>query len=141
MDDIIQELRALRERVTGVQGCVIAGVDGLLLMWDTAGGQEPHDLAALAAAAVGVGRQAGLALRHGGFRETTIHSLRGYFTVYAVGESALLAVVGDDGMNVARLHLEARTVAPRLAAMLQATRPPQPELPELPQLARGHHAM
>jgi predicted regulator of Ras-like GTPase activity (Roadblock/LC7/MglB family) len=115
---ILEELTGLRERVTGVLGCVIAGVDGLLLMYDTAGGQEPHDLAALAA--VGVGRQTGTALRHGNFMESTIHSHGGYFTVYAIGDSALLAVVRGQGMNVARLHLEARAVAPRLAALLTA---------------------
>jgi predicted regulator of Ras-like GTPase activity (Roadblock/LC7/MglB family) len=133
---ILKELEALRERVTGVRGCVIAGVDGMLILYDLGGGPEPHDLAALAAASVGVGRQTGLALRHGGFRETTIHSHRGYFAVYAIGETALLAVVGDDGVNVARLHLEARTVTPHLAAMLRAEQP-QRQLPELPGLARN----
>jgi uncharacterized protein len=133
---ILQELVGLRERVTGVQGTVIAGVDGLLLLYDTGNGPEPHDLAALAAAAVGVGRQTGLALRHGGFTECTIHSHRGYFTVYAIGDTALLAVVGDDGMNVARLHLEARGVAPKLATMLQARQRPG-EAPVLPWLAHN----
>jgi predicted regulator of Ras-like GTPase activity (Roadblock/LC7/MglB family) len=122
---ILNELTELRTTVTGVQGCVIAGVDGLLIMYDTGGGPEPHDLAALAAAAVGVARQTGLSLRHGGFSSSTIHSHRGYFTVYAIGETALLAVVGDQGMNVARLHLEARTLAPRIAALLRAEPEPQ----------------
>jgi predicted regulator of Ras-like GTPase activity (Roadblock/LC7/MglB family) len=117
---ILQELVGLRERVTGVQGCVIAGVDGLLLAYDTSGAQEPHDLAALAAATVGIGRQTGISLRHGNFTDATIHSHRGYFTVYVIGEAALLAVVGDQGMNVARLHLEARAVTQRLAALLNA---------------------
>jgi predicted regulator of Ras-like GTPase activity (Roadblock/LC7/MglB family) len=115
---ILEELTGLRERVTGVQGCVIAGVDGLLLMYDTAGGQEPHDLAALAAAAVGVGRQSGIAGLHGNILASSLHSPRGYFTVYAIADTALLAVVGDQGMNVARLHLEARVLTPRLAKLL-----------------------
>jgi predicted regulator of Ras-like GTPase activity (Roadblock/LC7/MglB family) len=122
---ILNELAELRNTVTGVQGCVIAGVDGLLIMYDTGGGPEPHDLAALAAAAVGVARQTGLSLRQGGFSSSTIHSHRGYFTVYAVGDTALLAVVGDQGMNVARLHLEARTLAPRIAALLRTDRNPE----------------
>jgi predicted chitinase len=33
--------------------------------------------------------------------------------VYAIADTALLAVVGDQGMNVARLHIEARAVTPR----------------------------
>ncbi len=115
---ITAELTGLRRRVTGVRGSVIAGADGLLLRYDTGDRDEPHDLAALAAAAVGVGRQTGIALGHGTLRESTVHSERGYFAVYVISDLALLAVVGDDGMNVARLHLEAREVAPRLAALM-----------------------
>ena len=112
------ELSALQLRVPGVRGSVVAGVDGLLITHDLPVDAEPHDLAALAATTYGLGRQCGYALRQGPFRETTIRSLRGYFTVYAVGERALLAVLGDDGLNVARLHLEARPVTDRIADLL-----------------------
>jgi predicted regulator of Ras-like GTPase activity (Roadblock/LC7/MglB family) len=115
---VLAELSRLRESVTGVRGCVVAGSDGLLFLHDLSSGPEPHDLAALAAAAVGVGRQTSRALRHGSFRETTIHGDRGYFAVYTIGEAALLAVVGADGMNVARLHLEVKAIMPRLVELL-----------------------
>ncbi|WP_067503380.1 roadblock/LC7 domain-containing protein [Actinoplanes sp. TFC3] len=113
------ELAALRHQVSGVQGCVIAGVDGLLILHDTLSNTEPHDLAALAAGAHGISRTCGGALNQGGFHECTIHNQRGYLIVYAVGELALLAVLGDERLNVARLHLEARSVTARLAAKLQ----------------------
>ncbi|GAA2500172.1 hypothetical protein GCM10010435_04650 [Winogradskya consettensis] len=113
------ELAALRHQVTGVQGCVIAGVDGLLILHDTMSNTEPHDLAALAAGAHGISRTCGSALNQGGFHECTIHNHQGYLVVYAVGELALLAVLGDEKMNVARLHLEARSVTARLAALLE----------------------
>jgi predicted regulator of Ras-like GTPase activity (Roadblock/LC7/MglB family) len=119
VDLVLAELARLRELVSGVQGCVIAGVDGLLVLHDLGNSPEPHDLAALAAATFGVGRQCGLALRHGPFRESTLRSHRGYFTVYAIGETALLAVLGDERMNVARLHLEARLVIARLAELIK----------------------
>jgi uncharacterized protein len=112
------EIAALKRAVSGVVGCVIAGVDGLLIIHDLSGGPEPHDLAALSATAFGLGRQTGLALRHGAFRESTIRSHKGYFSVYAVGDAALLAVVGGEGLNIARLHLEARAVTERLTALL-----------------------
>jgi predicted regulator of Ras-like GTPase activity (Roadblock/LC7/MglB family) len=114
------ELASLRHAVTGVLGCVIAGVDGLMLLTDLNNGADPHDLAALAAATFGVGRQTGVALRQGAFRESTIHSQRGYFAVYAINDRALLAVLGGEGMNIARLHLEARAVTSRLNTMLDA---------------------
>ena len=112
------ELAALRHQVTGVRGCVITGVDGLLILHDTVSNTEPHDIAALAAGAHGISRTCGAALQQGGFHEVTIRNQGGYLSVYAIGELALLAVIGDSGLNIARLHLEARPVTGRLAAML-----------------------
>jgi len=113
------ELTALRHQVTGVQGCVIAGVDGLLILHDTMSSAEPHDIAALAAGAHGISRTCGAALHQGGFHECTIHNQFGYLAIYAVGPLALLAVVGDDGLNIARLHLEARQATSRLIPLLE----------------------
>jgi predicted regulator of Ras-like GTPase activity (Roadblock/LC7/MglB family) len=113
------ELAALRHQVTGVSGCVIAGVDGLLVLHDTLSSAEPHDIAALAAGAHGISRTCGAALHQGAFSEVTIRNQGGYLAIYAVGDLALLAVVGDNGLNIARLHLEARPVTARLAALLQ----------------------
>lgn len=113
------EIAALRQRVPGVLGCVVAGVDGLLILHDTMPGVEPHDLSALAAGASGISRTCGAALDQGGFGECTIRNQRGSLAIYGVGDLALLAVMGDEYLNVARLHLEARSVAPRLAEMLE----------------------
>jgi hypothetical protein len=112
------ELAALRHQVPGVLGCVVAGVDGLLILWDTASSTEPHDVAALAAGAHGISRTTGAVLGQGGFAEVTIHNQDGYLAVYAIGELALLVVIGDGRLNIARLHLEARPVTTRLAALL-----------------------
>ena len=112
------ELASLRHQVTGVSGCVIAGVDGLLILHDTMTNAEPNDIAALAAGAHGISRTCGAALQQGAFSEVTIRNQGGYLAVYAVGDLALLAVIGDAGLNIARLHLEARPVTARLSTML-----------------------
>ncbi|MFC7548167.1 roadblock/LC7 domain-containing protein [Plantactinospora sp. GCM10030261] len=117
------ELSRLRQRVPGVRGCVLATMDGLLVDGDMSRGGEPHDLAVLAASAFGVGRQCGLGLRQGAFREATIRSDAGYFTVYAVTENALLAVLTDDGADIGWLHEEARPVAERIAELLSGSVP------------------
>ena len=77
------------------------------------------DIAALAAGAHGISRTCGAALGQGTFQEVTIRNTGGYLSVYAIGELALLAVIGDSGLNIARLHLEARPVTARLAGLLQ----------------------
>lgn len=112
------ELAALRQRVHGVRGCVLATLDGLLLGQDVAWGAEPHDLAVLAASVFGVGRQCGLGLRQGAFQESTVRSQHGYFTVCAVGDNALLAVLGDEGLDLNWLHRDARLTAERIADLL-----------------------
>jgi hypothetical protein len=119
-----EELAALRHQVTGVTACIIAGVDGLLILHDSHSANEPHDVAAMAAAAHGISRTCGAALNQGTFQEVTIRNHGGYLTVYAVGELALLAVIGTNGLNIARLHIEARSVTGRLATLL--TRKPEP---------------
>jgi predicted regulator of Ras-like GTPase activity (Roadblock/LC7/MglB family) len=99
---------------------VLATVDGLLVGQDLAWGCEPHDMAVLAASVFGVGRQCGLGLRQGSFRETSVRSDLGSFTVYTVTDAALLAVLTDDGLDVGWVHREARPVAQRIAALLPA---------------------
>ncbi|MFY1668678.1 roadblock/LC7 domain-containing protein [Plantactinospora sp. WMMB334] len=112
------ELSALRDRVPGVRGAVLARIDGKLLGHDLTAGPEPLDLAALAATTFGLGRQCGMTLQQGPLRELTVHSHQGYFTVYGVSDDILLAVLGDDRLNVSWLHLEAAPVAERLADLL-----------------------
>lgn len=112
------ELAALRHRVVGVTGCIIAGVDGLLILHDSRSSGEPHDIAAMAAAAHGISRTCGGALSQGPFQEVTIRNRDGCLAVYGIGDLGLLAVVGDGTVNIARLHLESRAILGRLAALL-----------------------
>ena len=112
------EMADLRLRVPGVRGSVLAGVDGLLVTQDLGPETEPHDLAALAATTFGLGRQVSLVLGQSPFRDATMRNEGGYFTVYAVNGNTLLAVLGSDGLNVARLHLEARPTCQHLATLI-----------------------
>ncbi|WP_433388964.1 roadblock/LC7 domain-containing protein [Micromonospora sp. KLBMP9576] len=114
-----RELAELRLQIPGVHGCVLGGVDGLLITHNLQTDVDPHDLAALAATTYGLGRQVGLRLGQGDFRQSTVRNTDGYLSVYAVSAQALLAVVGADSVNVARLHLHAPAVAERLAALLE----------------------
>lgn len=116
------ELAGLRHQLSGVIGCIIAGVDGLLILHDSRTSGEPHDVAAMAAAAHGISRTCGGALNQGAFQEVTIRNREGCLAVYGIGDLALLAVVGDGTVNIARLHLEARPVLGRLAALLDVER-------------------
>ncbi|WP_229403528.1 roadblock/LC7 domain-containing protein [Micromonospora okii] len=119
---IRQELADLRLQIPGLLGCVLGGVDGLLITHNLQTDVDPDDLAALAATTYGLGRQVGLRLGQGGFQQSTVRNEDGYLSVYAVSARALLAVVGQDSINVARLHLHAPPVAQRLAVLLSPGR-------------------
>lgn len=112
------ELTELRVQIPGVRGTVVGGVDGLLITHDVPAELDPDDVAAMAATTFGLGRQVGLRLGQGDFRQSTVRNETGYLSVYAVSQQALLAVVGHDAINVARLHLHAPPVAERIAALL-----------------------
>ncbi|WP_309236775.1 roadblock/LC7 domain-containing protein [Micromonospora sp. S-DT3-3-22] len=115
---ISRELAELRHEIPGVHGCVLGGVDGLLITHNLQNEVDPNDLAALAATTFGLGRQVGMRLGQGDFQQSTVRNQGGYLSVYAVSEQALLAVIGTDAVNVARLHLHAPGVAGRIAALL-----------------------
>ncbi|MDG4799454.1 roadblock/LC7 domain-containing protein [Micromonospora sp. WMMD980] len=121
-----QELSALRIQIPGVHGCVLGGVDGLLITHNLQNDASPDDLAALAATMFGLGRQVGFRLGQGDFQQSTVRNENGYLSVYAVSKQALLAVVGTDSINVARLHLHAPTTAAHLADLLDGVTPTAP---------------
>ncbi|MFJ4851427.1 MULTISPECIES: roadblock/LC7 domain-containing protein [unclassified Streptomyces] len=122
-DALVAEMRALRDQVVGITDTVVAAVDGLLIAADTEDAIDPNGLAALAAASLGLSQRIASAALRGSLRRTVTSSSGGYTAVYAVDDTALLIVVGDEGMNVPQLHLEARTAVERIAAILLHTEP------------------
>ncbi|GAA4035543.1 roadblock/LC7 domain-containing protein [Allokutzneria multivorans] len=121
------ELRALREQVAGITDTVLGTADGLLILADTADGIDPGGLSALAAAGLGLARRTAEATRQGSLRQTVVHSSGGCTAVYAVGRRALVVVLGDEGLDVERLHQQAQSAIERIDAILSATPPPEHE--------------
>ncbi|MDX3072240.1 roadblock/LC7 domain-containing protein [Streptomyces sp. NPDC088354] len=122
-DALVAEMRALRDQVVGITDTVVAAVDGLLIAADTEDAIDPNGLAALAAASLGLSQRIASAALRGSLRRTVTCSSGGYTAVYAVDDTALLIVVGDEGMNVPQLHVEARTAIERIASILLQPEP------------------
>ncbi|TVT58870.1 dynein regulation protein LC7 [Amycolatopsis rhizosphaerae] len=116
----LTELRALRERVPGVTNSLLAAVDGLLVVADAEETVDTESLSALAAAGLGLARRTSAALGQGVFRQNVVYSSAGYLAVYAVGDGALMAVLGDEGLQIGRLHQEAQPTIERIAAIFSA---------------------
>ncbi|SDW73650.1 hypothetical protein SAMN05421504_1011374 [Amycolatopsis xylanica] len=114
------ELRTLRENVAGVSDTVIAAVDGIPLVADAAEDIDPTKISALAAANLGIARQAAELTGKGTLSQTVVFSSDGYLAVFAVGRMALMAIMGDKNLNVGRLLFECRPVVERIKEILPA---------------------
>jgi uncharacterized protein len=115
-DQVLKELSGLRSSVSGVEGCVVATSDGLLVA-HVLPEEEQSQVAALIATMTAVARQAVLITGRGGLLEAAIRGTSGYLAVYAVGDSAVLAVLGRPNLNIALLQLRTRPVVARLDAL------------------------
>src|SRR3954451_19808220 len=89
------ELLKLREQVAGVTDTVIAAADGIPIIADAAETIDPANISALAAADLGIARQAAELPGQGTLRQTVVYSSGGYMAVYAIGRVALMVVLGD----------------------------------------------
>ncbi|MFJ8039489.1 roadblock/LC7 domain-containing protein [Kitasatospora sp. NPDC096147] len=121
------ELHGLRARVPHLTGSLIATTDGLVVAHDAAT-LEPSGVAALTAAALGVGARLAEATGQGEFRELITRGERGYTATYAAGAYVVLTLLAGPDANLGRLHLEARRAGQRIAdlADLALERNPRP---------------
>ena len=116
-DAVLAEMRALRDRVVGITDTALASRDGLIVRADT-GTIDPDNLAALAAAMLGVAQRIAAEVGQGSLHDAVVKSSGGYVATYAVGGRALLVVVGDTGVNRGLLYRESRSAVDHLESLL-----------------------
>jgi uncharacterized protein len=126
---VLGELRALRHRLPGLTGSLVASADGLLVAADLPPRIEPAGLAALATSGLALSHRIALTVQDGGFQEVVIRAAGGHVVTYAAGPTASLTVLAGPDVNVGRLHLESRPVAGRIAALVDATGSAAPRPP------------
>jgi uncharacterized protein len=116
-DKLLAEMQALRDRITGITGTAVASRDGLIIREDT-GGVDPDNLAALAATALALAQRLATEAGQGILREAAIRSSGGHVAVYAVGTTGVLVLLGDEGLDVVRLHRESRATVDSIEKLL-----------------------
>src|SRR6516225_6081178 len=107
-DALLAEMRALQEKVTGITGTAVASRDGLIVKEDT-GGVNPDNLAALAATWLALAQRMSNEVGQGTLREAMTRSTSGFMTIYAIGARAVLVIIGDEGLDTAKLHRESQS--------------------------------
>ncbi|WP_066955250.1 roadblock/LC7 domain-containing protein [Streptomyces lushanensis] len=119
---LVDVLASLREKVMGVSESVLSTTDGLLVAADTDTAQ-PEAVAALAAATLGLGARMAEQAGTGALRDVVIRCGGGHVVVLAVGERALLSVLGDEGLDVAALQRETPATVEQLTGLLEGDVP------------------
>lgn len=112
---LAEELQKLSCQMAGITGVVLATVDGLVVAADTREDVDPELLAALAAATLALGRRTVQVGDQGAFGQIAAYGTAGCVVVLAVGETAVLAVLGDEGLDLALLARESAAMAERIA--------------------------
>jgi predicted regulator of Ras-like GTPase activity (Roadblock/LC7/MglB family) len=115
--EVLGELRRLRARLPQLTGALAASIDGMVLARDAVDA-EAESVAALTAAALGVGQRLADTTGQGGFKELLVRGENGYVATYAAGGSAVLTLLAEPRINVGRLHLEARRSSARIAELV-----------------------
>ncbi|MER5193714.1 roadblock/LC7 domain-containing protein [Streptomyces sp. NPDC002755] len=116
-EPIVKVLNSLRNQVTGVSESVVSTADGLLVASDTEAAQ-PESIAALAAAALSLGRRMAQETDTGVLREVVTRSAEGHVVLLAVGDRAILTIIGDSGLDFTALHRDVPATLDRLARIL-----------------------
>ncbi len=116
-DALLAEMRALREKVTGITGTAVASRDGLIIREDT-GGVDPDNLAALAATWLALAQRMSTEVGQGTLREAMTRSSAGFVTIYAIGAQAVLVVIGDEGLDTVKLHRESRAALDAIMSLI-----------------------
>jgi predicted regulator of Ras-like GTPase activity (Roadblock/LC7/MglB family) len=122
-DALLAEMRALQEKVTGITGTALASRDGLIVREDT-GGVDPDNLAALAATWLALAQRMSNEVGQGTLREAMTRSSGGFVVIYAIGAQAVLVIIGDEGLDIAKLHRESSAALDAIRALIADSAPP-----------------
>jgi len=138
------ELGLIKESIAGVHGSVVATSDGFLVAHDVPD-LDPTDVAALLSATRAVTSQGIAATGRGQFREAISRGTHGYLAVYAAGDSAIVAVIGNAELNIALLHFRVKEIVERIATCTaefgrwsaRSAQAPAAQPPGFPELSRS----
>ena len=84
---------------------------------------HPESMAALGSVALGPARRTASTARLGDLREVVTRCQSGHVVTSAIGERALLVLIGDEGLNTAGLHPQTRHTVEQLANLLDIPLP------------------
>ena len=118
LEALQKNIETLRAAIPELRGVLIASTEGLPVAHSIAGGADParvaamaDRIAAMAAAAVNLGKRVSESLSVGALVEISVTGAEGQIFIYSAGTKGVLAVIAPKNGNAGLVHLEARAVA------------------------------
>jgi predicted regulator of Ras-like GTPase activity (Roadblock/LC7/MglB family) len=110
-------IQSLLDAIPDLTGVLLTSTEGLPIAHSLANGTDPGRVAAMAAAALSLGRRITDAIQAGSVAEVTVRAGEGDLFVYSAGSKVVLAVLGPKNSNAGLILLEARNTAAAIAAL------------------------
>src|SRR5258708_19502941 len=127
LEALQKNIETLRAAIPELRGVLIASTEGLPVAHSIAGGADParvaamaDRIAAMAAAAVNLGKRVSESLSVGALVEISVTGADGQIFIYSAATKGVLAVIAPKGGNAGLVHLEARAVANDVADQFKA---------------------
>ncbi|MEM9215131.1 MAG: roadblock/LC7 domain-containing protein [Cyanobacteria bacterium P01_F01_bin.150] len=111
-------LQSFVNQVIGIQGAVIASLDGLPLASYLADGLGEDRLAAMSATMLSLGERIGQELGRGDINRLFVEGEKGYVTLTGCGAEAVLLVLSDSSLKQGVLMLEIKNILQELKTAL-----------------------
>lgn len=116
-EELTTVIRQLRQNVPEINGVMIATSDGLAIANDFPENESAR-MAAMAAAALGLGIRIADTAGLGEISESMIRGNDGLFLLYSAGETGILALHAPANANLGLIRLEATTAAKTASSAL-----------------------
>ena len=110
-------IEGLRSAIPELKGVLLASNEGLPIAHALTNGADPARVAAMAAAASGLGRRITENVGVGNLNEVSVQADEGALFVYSAGSKAILTVLAGQGGNAGLIHLEAREAAKQIGEL------------------------
>ncbi len=111
-------LDRLRNAVPEIRGALVASSDGLAVAESLSSGEDVNRIAAMAAAALGLGKRITTTLSAGNLTKTQVSGTDAQIFLYSIGDKGVLAIIASSDANVGLINLEARDAANNIGAVL-----------------------
>ncbi len=111
-------LEGLRKAVPEIKGALIASADGLAVAQSLSSGEDVNRVAAMAAAALGLGKRIASTLSAGTLIKTQVSGTEAQVFLYSIADKGVLALIASGDANVGLVNLEGSEAASKIAAMV-----------------------